>query len=58
MKIFALLLILSLGITEGSLPPKVLSLVIEWASIHKDELLKNWNSIIKSGKFNKIPPLT
>ncbi len=48
----------NLGITEGSLPPRVLSLVIEWASLHREELLKNWNSIIESGIFNKIQPLT
>ena len=48
----------NLGITEGNLPPRVLSLVIEWASIHREELLKNWNSIIESGIFNKIQPLT
>lgn len=48
----------NLGITEGNLPPRVLSLVIEWASLHREELLKNWNSIIESGIFNKIQPLT
>ena len=48
----------NLGIIEGSLPPKALSLVIEWASIHQKELLKNWKSIKKIGEFDKIKPLT
>lgn len=48
----------SLGIMEGNLPPKVFSLVVEWALIYKNELIKNWNSIIKTGEFNKIKPLT
>lgn len=45
------------GIVDGNLPPKVLALVIEWASIHKEELINNWNNIIKTGTFNKIDPL-
>ncbi len=47
----------NLGIVDGSLPPKALSLVIEWASIHQKELLKNWESIKKIGEFDKIKPL-
>ena len=47
----------NLAIIEGSMPPKALSLVMEWASINKKELLNNWNKIIKTGKFNKIKPL-
>ncbi len=31
-----------LAIMNGSLPPKAIGLVVEWASIHKDELLINW----------------
>jgi hypothetical protein len=45
------------GIIEGNLPPKALSIVVEWASGHKQELLNNWNEIIATGKFNKIKPL-
>ena len=54
----AAILIENLGIQEGKLPPKVHSLVIEWADIHKDELLKNWNSMEKTGDYKKIVPLT
>lgn len=44
-------------ILEGSLPPKALSLVVEWASLHQKELLKNWNELQKSHSFKKIKPL-
>ena len=33
--------IATLGILEGKLPSKVLSLVIEWAQDHQEELLEN-----------------
>lgn len=48
-----------LGIEEGYLPPKALALVIEWAVIHQEELLKNWEAMVKSenGKWFKIEPL-
>ena len=47
------------GIEEGYLPPKALALVVEWASIHKDELVKNWQALVDSnnGKYFKIEPL-
>ena len=32
-------------VLKGSLPPKALALVIEWASIHQLELLDNWKSL-------------
>lgn len=54
----AMIDIKSFSLREGKLPPRVLSLVIEWASSHQDELLENWNSLQKSGVFHKITPLT
>jgi Domain of unknown function (DUF4160) len=46
-----------LAILEGSLPARALALVIEWAVIHKEELLENYE-LGKQGKpFNKIEPL-
>ena len=49
----------NLGILQGYLPPKALALVIEWASIHQDELMKNWIILSDegSGSFIKIEPL-
>lgn len=47
----------NLGLLEGKLPPKVMSLVVEWAQEHQDELLENWESIRTTGNFKKIEPL-
>ncbi len=47
----------TLGLIEGKLPAKVMSLVVEWAQEHQDQLLENWNSIQKTGKYHKIQPL-
>lgn len=32
-------------------------MVLEWANEHRDELMKNWNSLQKTGEFSKIAPL-
>lgn len=47
----------TLGVTEGKLPSRVLSLVVEWAQEHQEELLENWSSIEETGKYKKIKPL-
>ena len=47
----------TLGIMEGKLPARVLSLVIEWAQEHQHELLTDWNSLKATGQYHKIPPL-
>jgi hypothetical protein len=51
--------ILDLGILEGYLPPKALALVVEWASIHKEVLIENWESLSENGigSFKKVEPL-
>jgi len=51
--------IVDFAILNGCLPPKALSLVVEWASFHKDELLENWKLLSEEGKgtFKKIEPL-
>ncbi len=48
-----------MGIVAGYLPPKAFALVVEWASIHNDELLNNWNLLSENsnGTFMKIEPL-
>ena len=40
-------------ILEGDLPPKALSMVREWVSINKDDLLEMW----KTQEFRAISPL-
>ena len=47
----------SLGIIEGKLPPKVFSLAVEWAGMHQDELMENWDSLRSTGKYHRIDPL-
>ncbi len=46
-----------LSVMEGRLPPRVLSLAIEWASLNKQALADNWDSLRKEGSFDKIKPL-
>ena len=46
-----------LMIMDGQLPGRVLGLVIEWAEIHKKELIKNWYDLKGEGTFSKIKPL-
>lgn len=47
----------SLGVVDGKLPPKVLSLVVEWAGMHQAELMGNWDSLHSTGKYHRIDPL-
>jgi hypothetical protein len=47
----------ALDITEGWLPPRVVSLVREWAFMHLPELRSNWDSLRASGTFRHIEPL-
>ena len=44
-------------VMEGKLPSRVLGLVVEWASLHKEELLANWNRIEKGTPIENIAPL-
>lgn len=53
----ALINIKDFSLMEGSLPPKALALVVEWASIHQKELVENWEKGKKDQSFNKIEPL-
>lgn len=44
-------------IMEGYFPRRALGLVREWHSIHKDELLEDWQLIESRKPLKKIPPL-
>jgi len=46
-----------LTILEGFLPPRVLGLVTEWASIHKKELLDDWELARNKKPLISIKPL-
>lgn len=46
-----------LKITEGNLPKKVISIVLEWSYEHRDELLEDWNLAVSKKPLRKIEPL-
>ena len=41
----------------GSLPARALTLVAEWARLHRDELEANWASARDGGPLDPIDPL-
>jgi hypothetical protein len=41
----------------GSLPRRALSLVTEWASLHHDELVANWERARRDESLEPIEPL-
>ena len=47
----------SLSLIAGHLPPRAFGLVIEWAVMHKKELVENWREAEKHQPLNKIEPL-
>jgi len=53
----ALVAIDSLTILRGSLPPRALGLVVEWASSHPAELLEDWQLACDQAPLKKIAPL-
>ena len=46
-----------LAVLDGRLPSKVLGLVIEWASLHKEELLEDWRLAEQLVELKAIKPL-
>jgi len=46
-----------LRMTEGKLPARVKNMVLEWADMHRDELMHNWNKLQSIGEFDPIEPL-
>jgi Domain of unknown function (DUF4160) len=53
----ALIDIHTLGILKGGLPPRALGLVMEWATMHKEDLLKCWHQAAAFKIPDKIEPL-
>jgi hypothetical protein len=53
----AVISINELKVMEGRLPKRALSLVLEWANEHRDEMLSNWNSLQTTGEYSNIAPL-
>ena len=46
-----------LSVFAGHFPPRVMGLVIEWASRHQQELLENWRRAQAKEPLLKIDPL-
>ncbi|HEX8522114.1 MAG TPA: DUF4160 domain-containing protein [Tepidisphaeraceae bacterium] len=42
---------------EGNLPPRALGMVIEWATLHREELQENFRAIMERRPTQKIDPL-
>jgi hypothetical protein len=47
----------NLTVLNGKLPARVLGIAMEWAELHKDELMDNWDLLQSGEKYNKIQPL-
>ena len=45
------------GNITGSLPPRAKKMIEEWLSIHRDELLENWELLRRGEQFKRIKPL-
>jgi Domain of unknown function (DUF4160) len=53
----ALIEIASLRLLKGSLPRRANALVLEWAALHRDELLEDWRLCEARQMPKKIAPL-
>jgi hypothetical protein len=49
--------IITLSLLAESLPPRVMGLVIEWATIHQEELMADWELARLKANLNAIAPL-
>jgi hypothetical protein len=54
---FAQIEIDTLTVFSGRLPPRVLGLVIEWATLHQQELFADWERARSRQELQKIFPL-
>jgi len=53
----ALVDIRNLSIFSGRLPPRAVGLVIEWATLHQQELLADWERARAQQELQRIAPL-
>lgn len=47
----------TLGILRGTMSPRALSLILEWAQEHQDELMEDWELCQRMQPPKKISPL-
>ena len=45
------------GSVRGTFPPRALGLVLEWWSLHQQELMENWDLLNEGKEPEKINPL-
>jgi hypothetical protein len=45
------------GQVRGTLPPRALRMVLEWAGLHRAELLENWERARRAEPLKRIEPL-
>ena len=53
----ALIDIRNLSVFSGRLPPRAMGLVIEWATLHRQELLADWERAQAKQALHRIAPL-
>jgi len=53
----ALIAINDLAVLRGHLSPRALYLVVEWATLHRAELLEDWKLARQEAELKPIPPL-
>jgi hypothetical protein len=53
----ALIHITTLAVISGSLPPRAMGLVAEWATLHREELLTLWEKAKSLEPLGKVDPL-
>lgn len=53
----AIMAIATLAVIDGELSPRVRGLVTEWAALHRDERLEDWQLAGRHAPLKPIPPL-
>lgn len=53
----ALIEIRNFSLFAGRLSPRVLGLIVEWANLHQQELMENWNRAQSQQALRRIEPL-
>jgi hypothetical protein len=53
----AIVEISTLSVLEGSISPRTLGMVVEWAAQHQGELRANWDLARRHAPLSKIAPL-
>lgn len=44
-------------VLDGQLPPRVVGLVVEWATLNRSELLENWRRAREGRRLKRLAPL-